>query len=70
MDRGSAAEFDAPLALMDREGSIFQSMCSRSGDSELLRKAASGINSKTKKKNLSVDIFDEEKSDLHTIEYK
>lgn len=61
MDRGSAAEFDTPLALMDKEGSIFHSMCNRSGDSELLRKAASGINSKTKKKNSTVNIFDEEK---------
>lgn len=60
MDRGSAAEFDTPLALMDQEGSIFQSMCNRSGDSELLRKAASGINSKTTKKFFSVNIFDEE----------
>lgn len=65
MDRGSAAEFDAPLALMDQEGSIFQSMCNRSGDSELLRKAASGINSKRKKKNFSVDIFDEAKVSPH-----
>lgn len=49
MDRGSAAEFDTPLSLMDREGSIFQSMCVRSGDYEQLRKAASGVNTKTKK---------------------
>ena len=48
MDRGSAAEFDSPLTLMDREGSIFQSMCIRSGDSEQLRKAASGIDTRTK----------------------
>ena len=59
MDRGSAAEFDTPLALMDREGSIFQSMCNRSGDSELLRKAASGMS--TKKKNNPRNSFDEEK---------
>ena len=59
MDRGSAAEFDTPLALMDREGSIFQSMCIRSGDSELLRKAASGLN--TKKKYNSDTSLDEEK---------
>ena len=42
MDSGSAAEFDAPLSLMDREGSIFRSMCERSGDSDNLRKIATG----------------------------
>lgn len=42
MDRGSAAEFDSPLTLMNREDSIFRSMCDRSGDSELLRRVATG----------------------------
>lgn len=42
MDKGSAAEFDSPLALMDREGSIFRSMCDRSGDGDLLRRVATG----------------------------
>ena len=60
MDRGSAAEFDTPLALMDREGSIFQSMCIRSGDSELLRKAANGIS--IKNKSNSGNTLDEEES--------
>lgn len=27
MDTGSIAEFDAPLTLFDREGSIFRSLC-------------------------------------------
>ena len=42
MDKGSAAEFDSPLALMDCEGSIFRSMCDRSGDGDFLRRVATG----------------------------
>lgn len=41
MDAGSAAEFDTPLALMNLTGSIFQSMCERSGDLEFLHSIAS-----------------------------
>jgi ABC-type multidrug transport system ATPase subunit len=54
MDKGSAAEFDSPLALMNQEGSIFRSMCDRSGDGDLLRRVA------TKKSK-----EDEEKKALH-----
>ena len=46
MDRGSAAEFDTPLSLMEREGSIFQSMCERSGDAEYLHSIACGEGSR------------------------
>ena len=42
MDHGSAAEFDTPLNLMDKNDSIFQSMCERSGDAEYLRSIALG----------------------------
>ena len=42
MDSGSAAEFDSPLTLMEREDSIFHSMCERSGDYKYLHSIASG----------------------------
>ncbi|KAF9384934.1 hypothetical protein CPB97_005270 [Podila verticillata] len=36
MNAGEVAEFDKPLTLMQREGSIFRSMCERSSDFEAL----------------------------------
>lgn len=31
MDAGNVAEFDAPLSLFDREGSLFRSLCNEAG---------------------------------------
>jgi ABC-type multidrug transport system fused ATPase/permease subunit len=31
MDQGQIAEFDTPLALWEKPGSIFRSMCDQSG---------------------------------------
>ncbi|KAH8810160.1 hypothetical protein DL96DRAFT_1716877 [Flagelloscypha sp. PMI_526] len=40
LDKGKIAEFDTPLALIEKEGSIFRNMCLRSGSfQELLEKA-------------------------------
>jgi ABC-type multidrug transport system fused ATPase/permease subunit len=41
MDAGSAAESDTPLTLMNRNESIFQSMCEKSGDKEFIYSVAS-----------------------------
>jgi hypothetical protein len=43
MDNGSAAECDTPRILMERKGSIFRSMCERTGDFDLLYDVAMGL---------------------------
>jgi ABC-type multidrug transport system fused ATPase/permease subunit len=40
MDKGSVAEFDEPLVLMNKENSIFREMCLASGDFDELFAAA------------------------------
>jgi ABC-type multidrug transport system fused ATPase/permease subunit len=40
MDAGRVAEFDTPLNLLQQKGSIFFSMCERSGDLEMIKTIA------------------------------
>ena len=40
MDKGAAAEYGSPLALIDDRATIFHRMCQRSGDFDLLRAMA------------------------------
>ena len=40
MDQGTVAEFDSPSMLLNTPGSIFRSMCERTGDLDVLQKIA------------------------------
>ncbi|KAI8868267.1 P-loop containing nucleoside triphosphate hydrolase protein, partial [Ramicandelaber brevisporus] len=40
LEKGQVAEFDTPASLIDRDGSIFRSMCQQTGEFDTLRDIA------------------------------